>query len=537
MTDLVIKLKPTAFSEIVALVALFRPGPLGSGMVDDFINRKHGKTPIRYELPQLKDVLEETYGVIVYQEQVMRIANLLANYNLGEADILRRAMGKKKVEEMAKQRERFLDGAAKNKIPKTKAEKIFDLMAKFAEYGFNKSHSAAYAMVSYQTAYLKTHHPTEYMAALLTAEKDNADKILFYINDCKSHGMKIFPPDVNESMRDFSVVGDGMMRFGLAAVKNVGDGAIENIIGVRDAGGEFKSLSDFCERVDTRRVNKRVVESLIKCGSFDFVGFARAALLSALDRAMEMAAIRQRDRLSGQTNLFDGLDEGASKAFELKMPNVSEWAERQRLAYEKEVLGFYITGHPLAQYEELLSQYATTNTVDIVEVPDKREVKLGGVVAKFREITTKRGDRMGFVTLEDLQGTVEMVVFSDVYSKSHFLIKGEHPIFVIGNVDTDGETVKVIASEIMSIDAISENLTKSVHFFLHQPEINTHHLSQLKNILSRFPGECHGFVHLIVPDKSETILSLPDDLRLTPSVQLVTSVNKLFGHKVTKFMP
>jgi len=216
---------------------------------------------------------------------------------------------------------------------------------------------------------------------------------------------------------------------------------------------------------------------------------------------------------------------------------VSEWAERQRLAYEKEVLGFYITGHPLAQYEELLSQYATTNTVDIVNVPDKREVKLGGVVAKFREITTKRGDRMGFVTLEDLQGTVELVVFSDVYSKSHFLIKGEHPIFVMGNVDTDGETVKVIASEIMSIDAISENLTKSIHFFLHQPEINTHHLSQLKNILSRFPGECHGFVHLIVPDKSETILSLPDDLRLTPSIQLVTSVNKLFGHKVTKFMP
>lgn len=535
MTDLVMKLKPSSFADIVALVALFRPGPLGSGMVDDFIDRKHARKAIRYELPQLEKILKETYGVIVYQEQVMQIANLLANYSLGEADILRRAMGKKKPEEMDKQRERFISGAVTNKIPKQKAEFIFDLMAKFGEYGFNKSHSAAYALVAYQTAYLKVHYPTEFMAALLTSEKDVTDKILKYMNDCRSHDIKVLPPDVNESGCDFSVVDKKTIRFGLAAVKNVGEAAIESIVAARTEGGPFKSLFDFCERIDSRKVNHRVIESLIKCGAFDYTKDPRAALLSSLDRAMELAASSQRDKQSGQTRLFDLL--AASPANEEKeLPDVSEWAERQLLAYEKESLGFYITGHPLVQYEEMLAQYANTDTAALSEVADNQEVRLGGVVAKLREITTRRGDRMGFMTLEDLKGSAEVVVFSDLFAEALPLIKGDRPLFVLGTADTDGENVKVIAKSIWPIDDAPQKLTKSVHFFLHQPEVTPNHLAQLKNMLSRFPGECPAFVHLIVPEKSETVLSLPPELKLAPSPQLVATVDKLFGHSVTRFI-
>jgi len=536
MTDLVQKLKPTSFPDIVALVALFRPGPLGSGMVDDFIDRKHGRKAIRYELPQLEGILRETYGVIVYQEQVMQIANLLANYSLGEADILRRAMGKKKADEMATQRERFVTGAVKNSIPKRKAEQIFELMEKFAEYGFNKSHSAAYAMVSYQTAYLKFHHPTEYMAALLTAEKDNTDKVLVYMNDCRAHGIKVLPPDVNESVRDFSVVKDSTIRFGLAAVKNVGEGAIESMVEAREKDGRFRSLFDFCERVETRRVNKRVIESLIKCGAFDFTGSPRAALLAALDKAMELAASSQRDRQVGQARLFELMAQGGEGLAEPELPDVSEWAERQLLAYEKESLGFYITGHPLAQYEALLGQYANYDTASISEAGDNQEVRLGGVVSKLREITTRKGDRMCFATVEDLKGSVEVVVFSDVYAESSPLIKGDRPLFVLGNSDADGENVKIIARRIIPIDDVSRELTKSVHFFLSQTEVTQNHLSQLKNVLSRFTGDCPAFVHLIVPDKTETVLSLPDEMRLAPSPQLVAAVDKLFGHSVTRFV-
>jgi DNA polymerase-3 subunit alpha len=444
-------------------------------------------------------------------------------------------MGKKKPEEMAKQQERFMKGALSNKINKVKAERIFELMAKFAEYGFNKSHSAAYALVAYQTAYLKTHHQTEFMAALLTAEKDNTDKILFYIGDCKSRGIKMLPPDVNESVRDFSVVADMTIRFGLAAVKNVGVNAIESMEVARAEKGPFKSLFDFCDRVDSRKVNKRVVESLLKCGAFDFTGAPRAALLAALDCAMELAASSQRDRLSGQSNIFDAMSEDDSSSKQ-RLPDVSEWGERQLLAYEKESLGFYITGHPLAQYEQLLSQYATSDSADLAGVGDKKDVKIGGVVSKLREITTKRGDRMGFVTLEDLKGSVEVIVFSDVYAEAMQLIKSDQPIFVVGTSDTDGENTKIIATRIMPIEKVAEDLTRSVHFFLHQPEVTSQHFLQLKNVLSRFPGECPGFIHLVVPDKTETILSLPEDLKLQPSPQLVASVNKLFGHNVTKFI-
>jgi DNA polymerase-3 subunit alpha len=468
----------------------------------------------------------------------MRIASVLASFSLGDADILRRAMGKKKMDEMATQKEKFLKGCQANNIPPRKAERIFELMEKFAEYGFNKSHSAAYALVSYQTAYLKYHHRTVFMAALLTSEKDNTDKILQYIGDCKANDIDVLPPDVNESERNFSVVGDHDIRFGLAAVKNVGESAIDSILEARAAQGPFASFIDFCERVDSRKVNRRVLESLIKCGAFDFTNAARAQLIAGLDRVMEIAAGRQRDLMTGQSRIFDLMEGGGGNDEEgVNLPDVPEWPERERLANEKEALGFYITGHPLAQLEDLMSQYATCDTITLVDVPDKQEVRLGGVVAKLREITTRRGDRMGFVTLEDLKGSAEVVVFSDVYQQALALVKGERPLFVVGNADTDGESAKVIAKRIVALADVPEHFTGSIHFHLHAPEIDANHLQQLKNVIARYPGNCPAYVHLIDPQRAETVLKLPDDLMLKPIPELVKAVEKLFGHNITHFNP
>ncbi|MFH1653020.1 MAG: DNA polymerase III subunit alpha [Pseudomonadota bacterium] len=533
MTDLVIKLKPGAFSDIVALVALFRPGPLGSGMVDDFIDRKHGRKSISYELPQLEDILKDTYGVIVYQEQVMQIASLLGGFSLGEADILRRAMGKKKADEMSRQRERFLEGAKKNKIPEKKAEKIFDLMAMFAEYGFNKSHSAAYALVSYRTAYLKYHYPAEYMAALLTSEKDNTDKIINYINDCKNHEIEVLPPDVNQSQRDFSVVGDKSIRFGLGAVKNVGAAAIDIIVAARSEKGDFRDIYNFCERVDGRKVNRRVVESLIKCGAFDTTDERRSAIFANLDEVMEFASGRQKERQIGQSNIFDSV--GVTDLNPKKLVEVAQWDEHQTLAYEKESLGFFITGHPLTQYQALLKTYATADTQSIVNVPDKRDVKIGGVVLRLKEITTKKGHRMGFLTIEDLKGSVEVVVFSELYVKSVTLLKSDKSLFVTGKVDNDGESCKIIAEDIYPLDEVVDRLTKSIHFNLTEHETSQKHMTQLKNMISRFPGACYVFLHLFSSDGAETVLKLPDDMRISPSQELVKTVTKYFGHDIVKF--
>ena len=465
----------------------------------------------------------------------MQIASRLAGFTLGDADILRRAMGKKKADEMAKQAEKFLAGCEKNKIPKDKATYIFDLMAKFAEYGFNKSHSAAYALVSYHTAYLKTHFTTEYMAALMTSEMGNTDKILAYMNDCRQHDINILPPDVNESRSAFSVVGDREIRFGLAAVKNVGLAAIDSILESRDKDGPFKSIFNFCERVDGRKVNRRVLESLVKCGAFDFTKVDRARMIAALDTAMERAASRQHDRQIGQASMFDLLSPDAAGVSHEEYPEVDPWNEHQKLSFEKESVGFYVTGHPLAQFEGILRQYSTVNTVTINDVPDKREVRLGGIVVGLREITTKRGDRMGFVKLEDLSGTIEVIVFSDVYQQSMELVKGDQPICITGTVDADDETRKIIAKEIILLADVPERMTKSIHFRLSSAEINPKQLQQLKQILSRFTGEIPAFIHIMIPDKSETILSLPEDLKLKPSMQLVSTVEKIFGHNVTHF--
>ena len=534
MKELLVKLKPENMDDLIALIALYRPGPLGSGMVDDFINRKHGRIPVKYEVPQLEDILKDTYGVIVYQEQVMKIASTLADFSLADADLLRRAMGKKKPKEMAEQKEKFLLGAKENKIRGEKAGRIFDLMAMFAEYGFNKSHSAAYAIIAYQTAYLKAHYPIEFMAALLTSEKENGDKLIKYISECNDKGISVLPPDINESFRDFTVSNDEI-RFGLAGVKNVGSQAIESIVSARERDGKFDSIFDFCERVDFRKVNRRVIESLIKCGAFDYTGVYRSRLLSALDDAMETAQTIQRDRAHGQINMFDIFKESCKIDPNSRFPDIEEWPENQRLTYEKEVLGFYITGHPLTRYEEDLKRYTNTNTFDILQLVDKAEVRIGGVVNSIKEVNTRKGDRMARITLEDLRGFIEIIVFPETYKDISFFIKGDEPVLVTGTVKIEEENRKILAREIIPLSEAREKLDVNVHFALKTPSVTREQLERLREILLNHQGKCKAFLHLVVPDKSETVISLDDDLRLTPSESLVKEVDKLFGNKVTTF--
>jgi DNA polymerase-3 subunit alpha len=532
MKDLLVKLKPENMDDIIALLALHRPGPLGSGMVDEFIKRKQGLIPIAYEAPELEPILKDTYGVIVYQEQVMKIASELGGFTLSEADLLRRAMGKKKLREMAEQREKFVEGAVKKKGRRAKAEKIFDQMIKFAEYGFNKSHSAAYAVIAYQTAYLKAHFPLEFMAALLTCEMENTDKVVRHMGECRDRGIEVLPPDVNESMRDFTVVG-GKIRFGLAAVKNVGGTAIESILATRDEGGPFNSLHDFCARVDLRKANKRVSESLIKCGAFDSLGVFRSKLMAVLEEATEAGQSLQKRKHDRQTSLFTLIDpEGGTGAGDVSYPDVTEWPEAELLAYEKETLGLYITSHPLSRYGEDLKAYATTDTGRLGLLAQGAEVRIGGMVSGLKEITTRKGDRMAYVTLEDLQGTVEVITFPTVYRESSTLLTGDEPIFVTGKVKADEEAPRITAERIIPLEKARETLAKSIHLTLTVTELNRERLQGLKRILSSAPGSSRAFLHVIIPDRSETVISLPDAFRVGPSDILFEEVEMLFGRQV-----
>jgi len=515
MKDLLVRMKPREFKDLVALLALYRPGPLGSGMVEEFIQRRQGKVTVEYELPQLREALEDTYGVILYQEQVMNIASLLADYSLGEADLLRRAMGKKKPEVMAQQRERFLEGARRKGIDPDKAGRIFDHMSQFAEYGFNKSHSAAYAMIAYQTAYLKAHYPVEFMAALLSCEMSNTDKVIRHLASCRQMGIEILPPDVNESERDFTVRG-GRIRFGLAAVKHVGEAAIESILRAR-AHGPFRSLFDFCRRVDLRKVNRRVIESLIKSGAFDSMG-KRSQLLAALGEAMQRSQDSQRRR---QMALFN---QGERSSEEL--PDLEEWSEGERLACEKEALGFYITGHPLSKYEDDLRRCADTDTSGLTEW-DGREVRIAGMVRSLKEINTRRrGDRMAFLTLEDLQGSVEVVVFADLYRECLPLVQSEEPILVVGTVEVDEDKPKLVASQIFPLSQAPLR-AHAVHLFLEIPRTARRKLWDLREVLREYQGNCEAFVHLVLPDRYEAVVRC--GIRVNPTVSLKRRLEQLLG--------
>lgn len=531
--DILRKLKPESFEDLVALVALYRPGPLGSGMVDDFIKRKHGLQPIEYELPELEALLKETYGVIVYQEQVMNIASELAGFSMGAADELRRAMGKKKLEVMVRQRERFVEGAVGRGIEREKAERLFDLMEYFAGYGFNKSHSAAYALVAYRTAYLKAHYPQEFMAALLTSDRDNTDKVINDITECREMGIKVLPPDVNQSGKDFSVVGTDI-RFGLAAVKNVGEGAVDSILEAREKGGPFLSIFDCCRRVDLRLVNRRVVESLIKCGAFDSTGGGRSQLMASVDLAMEAASRAQKSLAAGQFDLFAGAG-GAGEAPEPSLPELAEWPESQLLAGEKEALGFYITGHPLGRFERELRHFTDTDTRNLAERRNGGKVRLAGIVRSLRSQTTKRGERMAYVTLEDLYGSAEVIAFPEVYRAAEGLLQGEEPLLVEGNVEPGEEVTRIIAEGIYPLSQARERLATKLHLSLQATGLTREFILELRRLLEGEKGKCEVLLHLLFPEGREVVVAAGEKWRVRLTDELLGRVSELLGAEALSF--
>jgi len=530
MRDILARLRPESFADIVALVALYRPGPLESGMVDNYVDGKHGKMDVTFDLEQLRPILEPTYGVILYQEQVMNIASALANYTLGEADILRRAMGKKDPATMAAQRERFLSGAKQNRIDLVKANHIFDLMEKFAGYGFNKSHSAAYALIAYQTAYLKAHYRVEYMAALLNSFLSNTDQVVKLINECREKNTELLPPDVNASDKDFTVVA-GKIRFGLGAVKNVGEAAIEGIIRSREELGPFQSFYDFVERVDTQKVNRRVLEQLIKCGAFDALHPRRAQVLTALDTALERAQAAQRDRQSGQVNMFTALRAKKKKVHEQPLPDVPDWDGRQTLQFEKESLGFYISGHPLDSYAEQLALICTTDTQRVIEKRDGSEVILCGVLSVIKEVTTKKGERMAFLNLEDKEGMLEMVVFPEVFTAARDLLAGDDPRVVMGSVQQDEKGSKLIATRILTLEEAQVQAVEAVHIRLNADRLDPDAMARLRHLLVSHPGECKTQLHLIVGKEAEAVIALSPKLTVNPSRTFFQEMEQYFGHE------
>ncbi|MBL7179053.1 MAG: DNA polymerase III subunit alpha [Desulfobacterales bacterium] len=527
MKDLLVRLRPEFFDDVIALVALYRPGPLDSGMVDDFVERKHGKRSVEYLVPQLEPILKETYGVIVYQEQVMKIASDLANYSMAEADDLRKAMGKKIPEIMAEHRERFMQGAVENGISSDKAGKIFYLMEKFGGYGFNKSHSAAYALIAYQTAYLKAHFPVEFMASLLTSEMHSTDGVVKYIAECRSQGIEILPPDINESGKEFIVSGS-KIRFGLVAVKNVGESAIDYIVEARKEG-KFSTLFEFCERVDLKKVNKRVIESLIKCGAFDSTGQYRSRILASLEDSLDYGQRIQRERSDPQMGLFDM--EGSRPVVNFPLvPEIDEWDENQMLAFEKESLGFYITGHPLSRYEDVLEKFTNANSTALQERNDGEIIRIGGIVRNTKTIKTKKGDLMAFVVIEDLHGSVEATVFSSVYVKVYDLLIDDNPIIVQGPLQKDENSVKILADTIIPMEKAEETWSASIHFKLDIAKTDKASLVRLHEIFKRHPGACQGYLHLLSPGKTETIVALSDALKLRAGLPLTNEVHGLLGY-------
>lgn len=533
MRDLMERLKPSCFEDIVPLVALYRPGPLGSGMVDDFIQRKKGNKKIEYDLPELEPILKSTYGVIVYQEQVMQIAAALANYSMGEADLLRRAMGKKKAEEMDKQRVRFLEGAKENKIDTSKAEKIFDLMARFAEYGFNKSHSVAYALVSYHTAYLKTYYYPEYMASLLSSEMDDSDKILLFSNDCKHHETQVLPPDVNESSWYFSVEGENV-RYGLGALKGVGKAAVESIIEAREEK-KFQSLFDFCSRVDLRRVTKKVIDVLIKAGAFDFLDLPRKGLANVAEAVVSVAVQQQKNERMGQADLFADVDASSTTPIGVEMDREDEWTQSEKLAFEKEAYGFYFSSHPLQSFSDSLDKLTTHKTVELKKAQNELEVTVGGVLTQCRVIRTKKGDPMAFATLEDLFGQVEVIIFPRSFQECREHLSDGEPFIVKGKVDQSGEGGKIILESMSKLTETLKTATRSIHLSLNVSDLTSSKTRRLLEILKEYKGKSSVFFHLEKAGEYQSLLELERGLSATACEPLQFHIDRLFDRKVVSF--
>ncbi len=521
MKDILVKMTPNRIEDLIALVALYRPGPIGSGMIDDFIKRKKGKIPVKYDLPQLKEILDETYGVILYQEQVMRIANKLANFSLGQADILRKAMGKKNIEVMGKQKEHFVNGAVENGINEKKASKIFDLLANFAEYGFNKSHSAAYAFVSYQTAYLKAHFPVEFMAATLSMDIHDTDKIVKSINECRQMKIDILPPDINLSGSEFRVVGNSI-RFGLSAVKGVGAAAIESIVQARDEGGPFTSIADFTGRVDTRKVNKKVLESLVKAGAYDSLGINRAAAMDSVTAVLNGSGSRN----PGQQSIF------GDEMFDPE-PVVEEWDEAELLRNEKESLGFYITGHPLAKYDTLLTKLKARKTTELESVPDRSDIIIGGILRSIKKKNVKStGDLMAYLTLEDVEGSVEVIVFPELYKNSVQVLKKDMLLLVKGNIDKDEKGLRVRAREVSDLEGAGNISLKRMEIRIDDTLGSSENLRGIRDLVTQYPGDCQLFLK-IRQGQSQTLIAT--GINIKPDNILLNRLEDMVGRGTVTF--
>jgi DNA polymerase-3 subunit alpha len=524
MRDILRRYQPTRIEDLTALNALYRPGPIQGGMIDDFIKRKHGTTKVSYELPQLKDILEETYGVILYQEQVMQIANCLASFSLGEADILRRAMGKKKKEEMAAQRAKFMAGCANNKIPEKKAERIFNLMEEFAGYGFNKSHSCAYALLAYQTAYLKTHYPVEFMAALLTSEAGNTDKTVKYINEARGMSISILPPDVNESDLYFTPVSEAI-RFGLAAIKNVGENTAKAIRESRLSQGEFRSLYEFCERIESRFLNKRVFESLIRSGAMDSLG-ARESMVASVDDAVMALQRATRVRESGQHGLFGTAAAPAPVAFEMR--DAEPWSEEERLASEYAMLGFYVSGHPLAKYASRLKELKAVSLAEIEGQRNGKEVAVAVLIVGVRPMRSRKGARWAIYTLQDMTGVQELLAFPESFAKLENVLKPGTPLLLKARVQIEEAGTRLSLQEARRLEDIAERKAPpEFRVRLRIESLSEGTLDQLEELFAGSPGPTPVLFELHSPDGSVAVLQATQ--RVTVKAELIESVRQICG--------
>lgn len=543
MRGLLMRLKPNCLDDLVALVALYRPGPISSGMVDDFIDRKHGRQAVAYPFAELEPILSNTYGTIVYQEQVMQCAQVLAGYSLGDADLLRRAMGKKSAEEMARQKDRFVAGATAAGHDTQKASDLFDLLAKFAEYGFNKSHSAAYGFIAYQTAWLKANHRAEYMAALMSIDAGDSDKVLVYAADCRKAGLAVLYPDVNESTGAFDVRPQDRrsIRFGLSALKGVGQGAIDALLEARKSG-RFLDFMDLLRRVDARRANKKVWEALIKSGSMDSFGEPRARLFAALADGMSAAADEQAQKASGQASLFGG---GAAKAPAFKLPTTTEWSVGERMKMEKEALGFFLTGHPVQDFESEIESFGfkTIGELATLPLPDPKEkwkrreggegsVQVCAIIVGKRIFNSKKGTPMAFITLEDPDGLIDGVLFADTLERNSAMLSATKPVLVKGSIDQqEGKARVVKVDQIELMEDVRERLVSRVEFHLRAEELSEDRIKQLQELVANNLGPCRTRVLINATGKFRAELRLGRSWHVKATPKLVEGVRALFGRE------
>jgi len=530
MKNILRRMKPERFEDLIALNALYRPGPIGGGLIDDFIQRRHGKVAVEHPHPVTESILGETYGVIVYQEQVMQISSAMAGYSLGGADILRRAMGKKKKEVMEAEERRFVDGAVERGIAARDAKRVFDLMAYFAGYGFNKSHSAAYALVAYHTAWLKAHHPVHFMSALLTNDKGNTDKLVKYVNQCREMDIEVRPPDVQSSELDFAVEGE-RIRFGLSAIKGVGEGAIQSILDARARlGGRFRSLHELSAEVDGRLVNKRVLEALVQSGALDSLGSGRGRLAAAIDAAIEYGQKTRADRDAGQASLFGGgFAPAGPQERETALPDVPEWDERTRLAGEKATLGFYVSGHPLEVHAELIRDFATHTTASLRDAPSGSEVAVGGILADVRRRKSKKGEWWASMFLEDMDGQVDLLVFPKAFKVHDALLENDRAVLATGRLETDEERVRILVDDVCPLEEMKEKKADSVQVRLEAAQIDEDVVGRLRSAMAAHRGDAQVFLEVHRPGSYRLVARAEPGMRVQPSRELTAALENVVG--------